>query len=452
MSKRTLPQLTADQSRDGSDFEITPAALQRWNPAIRAQAEDAEATISIYGVIGATWDGSGITAGRIAGALRNIGDKDVVVNINSPGGSVFEGVAIYNLLRAHPHNVTVRVLGQAASIASIIAMSGDTVQVGRAAFLMIHNSMVLAIGNRHDMRSMADTLEPIDRAMSEVYSAKTGMKSAEIMKLMDKETWFGGDQAVEQGFADELLPADQITEDAEASATSAAVIARAEIHTALAKAGYSRSQRRELLKEFSGTPSAAANATPSAGGNAPQIMPSADPAEPAAAKPQPTVEEPIMTLEELKAKHPDLFKAIRDEGVQAGATAERQRIKDVEAQALPGHADLITALKFDGKTTGGEAAMQVNAAERAKLGKKATDILADAGAAAAAAATAAEAGVDPVPAADDDKSKPVEERCKAKWDSDASIRAEFTDLQAYTAMIKAEESGRVRVLGARKAG
>src|SRR6185436_2438068 len=135
-----------------------PQALERWAPDLMAAAASEESTISVLDPIGVDpWTGEGVTAKRIAAALRSIGaDKDVVVNINSPGGDLFEGMAIYNLLREHQGKVTVKVLGVAASAASIVAMAGDEIQIARAGFLMIHNTWVIAMGNRNDLREIAD--------------------------------------------------------------------------------------------------------------------------------------------------------------------------------------------------------------------------------------------------------------------------------------------------------
>ncbi|WP_034085582.1 head maturation protease, ClpP-related, partial [Pseudomonas aeruginosa] len=111
----------------------------------------------------------------IAGALRAIGgDVDVTVNINSPGGDVFEGLAIYNLLREHKGKVTVNIIGLAASAASFIAMAGDEIRIGRAAFLMIHNAWLIAMGNRNDLREIADWLEPFDMTLADIYAQRTG--------------------------------------------------------------------------------------------------------------------------------------------------------------------------------------------------------------------------------------------------------------------------------------
>src|SRR5690606_26247503 len=133
----------------------------------------------------------------VAAALRAMGAGPVTVNVNSPGGDMFEGLAIYNLLREHEGEVTVKVLGLAASAASIIAMAGDTVQIARAGFLMIHNCWVVAQGNRHDLREYAEMMEPFDAAMADIYSARTGLDATEVQKQLDAESWINGSAAIE---------------------------------------------------------------------------------------------------------------------------------------------------------------------------------------------------------------------------------------------------------------
>lgn len=265
--KRNMPLLPAAQSRAGMSFDLPQSALARWNPSIKAAAAD-DASISIFDPIGYDpWTGDGVTAKRIAAVLRGLNGADVAVNINSPGGDMFEGLAIYNLLRDHPGHVTVNVIGIAASAASIIAMAGDTIQIGRSAFLMIHNCWFGVVGNKTELRAAADTMEPFDRAMADVYAARSGLDIEAVAKLMDAETLIAGSDAVSQGFADALLAADQITETAGDNAPAARAL-----DTALAKAGMPRSERRRLISEIKGTPSAAHEGTPSA----------ADPAELAA--------------------------------------------------------------------------------------------------------------------------------------------------------------------------
>ncbi|WP_306150636.1 head maturation protease, ClpP-related [Roseovarius sp. MMSF_3281] len=247
--KRDLPKVEVG-ARPGVRSDISLTALNRWSPDLRAEAND-DASISILDPIGADIWGDGVTAKRIAGALRSIGDRPVTVNINSPGGDVFEGLAIYNLLREHSAEVTVKVLGLAASAASVIAMAGDQVRIGRAAFLMIHNSWVLAMGDRNALREVADWLEPFDTALADVYHARTGIDAAKLSTMMDQETWINGQGAVDQGFADDLLAADQITVDGDAEAAKA-LRAEKQFDILAARAGLPRSAARDLLREVKG--------------------------------------------------------------------------------------------------------------------------------------------------------------------------------------------------------
>jgi len=256
MSKRKLPQADIT-ARPGLRTEIMPSALNRWNPEVHAAAKDDDNSISILDVIGQDFWGEGVTSKRISAALRSIGKKDVVVNINSPGGDYFEGLAIYNMLRDHPGKVTVKVLGIAASAASVIAMAGDEIQIARAGFLMIHNTWVIAMGDRHQLRDVADWLEPFDQSAVDIYAARTGLEPKEIAKMLDRETWIGGAEAVDKGFADGFLPSDEIATKAK-NENGRQVAALHKFDALLARAGVSRSERRELLHALKGgTPSAA---------------------------------------------------------------------------------------------------------------------------------------------------------------------------------------------------
>ncbi len=261
MTIKSLPAAPEGRPFAREKPDLPASAMERWNGGIRA-ARDGDNSISIFDVIGADYWGDGVTASRIAGALRSLNGADVTVNINSPGGDMFEGLAIYNLLREYEGRVTVKVLGLAASAASIIAMAGDDVQIGRGAFLMIHNCWLLAMGNRHDFSELAKSLEPFDTAMADIYASRSGLDMAAVLKLMDAESYIGGSEAVEKGFADSLLSADEIADDDESPAA-----ALRKLDALLAKANTPRSERRKLLKALSGsTPGAAATpeGTPSA--------------------------------------------------------------------------------------------------------------------------------------------------------------------------------------------
>lgn len=229
----------------GLRSEVSQGALARWNPAIQA-ADDEDRTISMYDVIGQDWwTGDGVTAKRIAAALRTLGKGPVTVNLNSPGGDMFEGIAIYNLLKDHQGDVTVKVLGLAASAASVIAMAGDRIQMGRGAFMMIHNAWVYTAGNRNDLVEIAEWLEPFDAAMADIYADRTGIETKRIVKLMDAETYMNGSAAVEEGFADSLLGEDDVKEGEKASASAVR-----RVEAALRAAGLPRSEAQRLISEF----------------------------------------------------------------------------------------------------------------------------------------------------------------------------------------------------------
>jgi len=156
-----------------------------------------------------------------------------------------------------------------------------------------------------------------------------------------------------------------------------------------------------------------------------------------------------MNLDELRTAHPDLCAALVEEGrvagFAAGAVAESQRIKDVEAQAVPGHEVLINTLKYDGKTTGPEAAVQVIAADK-KAGSAALGIITGAAPGAAAFAAAPDAEAEAAAKAAETAALPIEERAKAIWETDANIRSEFTNFESYMAFEKANASGQVKIL------
>lgn len=258
MTIRNLPAVELG-TRTGVQSDVSQSALSRWEPSLRAEgAADDGVTISIMDVIGHDFWGEGATAKDIARQLRAAGNTPVQVVINSPGGDVFEGLAIYNVLRAHKAEVSVKIVGLAASAASFIAMAGDRIEIGRAAFLMIHNSWVCACGDRQSLRDVADWLEPFDQAMVDIYEARTELDAQKITAMMDAETWINGQQAVDQGFADALLPSDQVSVDPDAASGTALRAERA-FDVVASRAGLSRSNGRQLLSNLKGGKSGAAS-------------------------------------------------------------------------------------------------------------------------------------------------------------------------------------------------
>lgn len=263
MSLRKLPEIKAFERPAGLAWDAPSDALARWAAAPSAAESGDDATISLYDMIGEDpWTGAGWTAKRVAGILRAVGKRDVTVNINSPGGDFFEGLAIFNLLRDHPAKVSVKVMGLAASAASVVAMAGDDIRMGAGSFFMIHNAWAVAIGNRHDMRAVAAVLEPFDAAMTDIYAARSGAAAQDIVKMMDAESWIAANDAVAKGFADGVS-------DMPAPSTQAAVrpeiAAKRRLDAILAQQGMPRAERRALLRDLAGTHDAAGSATHDAG-------------------------------------------------------------------------------------------------------------------------------------------------------------------------------------------
>ena len=153
-------------------------------------------------------------------------------------------------------------------------MAGDRVEVGAASFLMIHNCWVVAIGNRHDMAETAAWLEPFDAAMRDVYVARSGQSADDIAAWMDAETFMSGSVAMERGFADALLPSDQVETDEDAKAADRSINELRAMELTLVAAGHTRTEARARISKIKegGTPGAATTLdTPTPGAGDPEL-------------------------------------------------------------------------------------------------------------------------------------------------------------------------------------
>lgn len=171
--------------------------MKKW---YRIESKTDSADIYIYDEIG-MW---GVEAKEFAASLAMIKDlKEINLFINSPGGDVFEGMAIYNALLTVKDKLTAHVMGMAASIASIILMAAPKRIIHSGALVMIHNPSSGVWGTAEDLRKRAATLDMITDQMVEIYKSVTGLEEEELRKLLDDETWMDADEAVEKGFATE---------------------------------------------------------------------------------------------------------------------------------------------------------------------------------------------------------------------------------------------------------
>lgn len=172
---------------------------------IRFNKNNKRGEITLYGTIGQSWWGESISAIEFKKQLKALGDVDEIeLRINSEGGSVFDGAAIYNLLKEHRAKVFAHVDGMALSAASVVLMAGDERIMAENAFVMIHNPWSMVLGGAKDMRKEADLLDQIRSSIIDVYAARASVDKEEIGKMMDEETWLLSDDAIEKGFVDKV--------------------------------------------------------------------------------------------------------------------------------------------------------------------------------------------------------------------------------------------------------
>jgi ATP-dependent Clp protease, protease subunit len=172
----------------------------RMKPSYRIENKTDEVTIYLYDEIW-YW---GVRASDFVKDLGQIKSGTINLRVNSPGGSVFDGLSIYNALRQHSARVVVHIDGLAASIASIIALAGDEVRMAKNAFFMIHEPWSISMGNADDLRKEADLLDKVQDTLAQTYVDKSGKSKKEITEYMAAETWFTADEAVAAGLVDSI--------------------------------------------------------------------------------------------------------------------------------------------------------------------------------------------------------------------------------------------------------
>lgn len=175
-------------------------ALKNWFQM--KAVDDKSAEISIYDEIGA-W---GVTAKDFINEFKALSAETITLSVNSPGGSVFDALAIYNTINNCGKKVKAKVMGVAASAASFIIMAADEIEMPENAFLMVHNPIGLSFGNAEDMRDMADVLDKMAASLTNVYVARSGQPVEKVKELLDAETWLTAADAKELGFCDVVTP------------------------------------------------------------------------------------------------------------------------------------------------------------------------------------------------------------------------------------------------------
>jgi len=376
-----------------------------------------KAKILVYGYIGRTWDGEGVAAKQFVKDLMALDVEDIDIHINSGGGNVFEGTAIYNALKSHKANINVFVDGLAASIASVVAMAGDTVEMPENAMLMIHDPSGMVIGTAEDMTKMAEALEKIKTGLVSAYHDKSEMDREKIGELMSDETWMTAAEAVEYGLADKMTARVNV----QACACSQHAAQFKNFPSQFITAGISGQNIQKEAKNMKITLEDLEK-------NHPDIVAQIV-----------TKNAVVITAEFLNTNHPDIVAALAAEA----AKKERERIQAVQSQLISGHEDLVNTLMFDGETTGEQAAVKILQAEKDARLKFQNQLDTDAPAAVAATLVPeVEETIDT-----EDENIPLEDRAKAAWDKNKKIRDEFlNDFDVYLAYLKADAAGQVRIL------
>lgn len=188
---------------------------QAFNPGgnswYRMEGDDDKSTIYIYDAIGFF----GIEAERLVKDIDNLQASEITLRINSPGGDVFDGTAIYNALKRHPAKVHTKIDGLAASMASLIALAGDDIEMSEGSFYMIHKPWSMVIGDANDFRAEAELLDKIESTAFDIYAARSTMKPDELREAINAETWFTPQEALDAGFADTISGGDKDKESME---------------------------------------------------------------------------------------------------------------------------------------------------------------------------------------------------------------------------------------------
>ena len=272
--------------------------------------------VAISGVIG--WD---VEPSDIRTALNEANGEDVRVEISSPGGFVMPGLEIFNLIRNYQGATEMRLVGQAASMGSYLALAGDKTVVEDNAVFMIHNVRGLSMGDHNDLRKSADTFERLSALLAKAYVAKTGKTIEDIRAMMDEETFLFGDEIVEQGFADEVV--ESTTDTDKGTALAIAQEAITDCIKTMKDSEKVKDDMEKVAAMLDDTPRAP---TPKK--------------EPTATNGGKNTEVKVMDLAKLKAEHPAVY-------AQAVAVGVAQELDRVSAHLVMGESsgDMKTAVK-----------------------------------------------------------------------------------------------------------
>ena len=307
-----------------------PKQLKFWN--LVKNDEEKSAKLILYGSIGSDeyWDD--ISDKAFKQDIENLGDvENIILHINSPGGSVFSAVAIANTLKNHKAKITANIDGLAASAATIITSACDTVRMPKNALFMVHNPITFAYGNNQDMQKTLEMLNKVKNSIIETYLNKAKTDKETLSELMDNETWMSAEEAKEYGFVDEILD-----ESVEKEVIENKLI--------INNMAFDISRFKNFKEKKNQDPriiNISVNSTGSPEEIADKFRDILNSTE------NQKNEGGNMTLEELKNKFPELYNQIFNEGKEAGITKERERMREIDNLDVSNYSELVENAKYN---------------------------------------------------------------------------------------------------------
>lgn len=305
-----------------------------WN----VKTEGETSRIDLFGYVGGSkaWE-AGFNEEDFLKEIRAIpADNELLISINSTGGSVFTALSIYALLKAHKGKVSIRVDGVAMSAATIITSAPNAkVVMPKGSMMMIHKVSTIVAGDSEDLRKTAEDMEKLEQNILAIYAEKTGKDVKDIQPLVEAETYFTAEEAVEFGLADELDETSVVKNICNAGAVY--------INGLEVKNEFINKAPKGFFKADTQTQSAVLNPKNK------EVKP--------------------MDIETLKAEHPELVEAIRNEAMSEGIAQERARIQAIEDIAVAGHEDMVQSAKFDNAITAEQLAVAILKADKARDNK-----------------------------------------------------------------------------------
>jgi ATP-dependent protease ClpP protease subunit len=302
-------------------------ATPKWFFALRGQGTQT-LELDIFSDIGESYWGDSVSAKDVRSILKQSQDAKLIkLKVNSRGGDVFDGFAIYNLLNDHPARVEADIVALAASMASVVVMAADEIVISHNAMMMIHNPWGFGMGDAEEMRALADLLDKLGGQIADSYAARSGMSRDDALTLMNAETWLTADEAKAKGLVDMVKPSRTGPDRAEALARldidglgNAPRVFAAAVSDARAEARKQREERAAVV---------AAGEQASSAARAAQVRSNEEPKDASAATRGGAQEKQKMepkTVKELRAQYPQLCDELADAERAAGIKAEKDRV------------------------------------------------------------------------------------------------------------------------------